>query len=145
MVHIYFGRSLLFSPNKPKVAMTPVHGISHACSIELQRAIDDLLQEDYRAKLNERRDASRKSFARPLVIEWKSGTRKEVRAFSRDISALGIGVTSNEPFETGTVAKIRVAGQNGESAVLVAECRWCNRYGNDWYTSGWNLLSVERK
>lgn len=125
--------------------MTLIHGMTHASSIELQRAIDDLLQEDYRSKLNERRDASRKAFSRPLVIEWKSGDRKEVKAFSRDISALGIGVISNEPFVAGVVAKIRVIGQNGESAVLFAECRWCNSYGKDWFTSGWNLLSVDRK
>jgi hypothetical protein len=121
-----------------------LRGSTQAGSPELQRVVDNLLQEEYRAKIGERRDASRKPMARPLTIVPRDDVNGKVNAFSRDVSVHGIGVIGANPFPSGMVAKIHIEGCSGESAVMLAECRWCNPYGRGWFLSGWNFLALQR-
>lgn len=119
-------------------------GNTQAGSPELQRVVDKLLQEEYRARVGERRDASRKPLARPLTIVPRDNDQLRISAFSRDISPSGIGAIGQDEFETGCVALIYIDDPCKPSAVLLAECRWCKPYGKSWFLSGWNFLAVQQ-
>ena len=119
-------------------------GNTQAGSPELQRIVDKLLQEEYRARIGERRDSSRKPLSRPLTIVPRDNDQRKISAFSRDVSPTGIGAIGKDEFRAGSVALIYIDGPSGESTVLLSECRWCNPYGKNWFLTGWNFLAVQQ-
>jgi hypothetical protein len=121
-----------------------LRGNSQAASPDLQRLVDQILDEETRSMICERRDASRQSITRPLLIEPRDDSRRTVDAFSRDLSSQGVGVISRDAFKQGTMARILISRVNGPPSVVLAECRWCDRYENGWFLSGWTFVAVHR-
>lgn len=121
-----------------------LRGSTQAASPELQDLVDQILDEESRAKICERRDASRQQISRPLVIEPREEDSRSITAMSRDISGSGLGVISTDNFEMGTLARIEISRLKGAPSVVLAECRWCDPFGNGWYLSGWNFVAVQR-
>jgi hypothetical protein len=106
----------------------------------MQEEIERLLLEIQRAKYTERRTEPRQPFARPVQIHFPNGPI--VRAFSKDLSAMGIGIISDASFPSGAIATLEIHSTISESVILRAEVRWCDGYGKGWYLLGWKFLSI---
>ena len=68
-------------------------------------------------------------------------------AFSRDISADGIGLITSSNVAIDQTANLSISRFDGASLKVAAVCRWCTPYGTDWYLSGWeyrHLIGVRR-
>ncbi len=117
---------------------------THAASPDLQRLVEQILDEETRVKIGERRDASRQQLSRPVVIEPREESGRKVNALTRDISGMGLGVISAEGFVPGTMARIEISRLQGASSIVLAECRWSDPFSNGWFLSGWNFVAVQR-
>jgi hypothetical protein len=117
---------------------------TQAASAELQRLVEQILDEETRARIIERRDAARQAITRPVVIEPRDEPGRGINALARNISEMGIGVISAEPLRPNTLARIVITRSEGAPSIVLAECRWCESFQNGWYVSGWNFVSVLR-
>ena len=102
-------------------------------------AVDSLLREQQATVLRERRAVDRQPFVRPLQI-IPSRTGKPQSGFSRDVSRHGISVIIKEPMSPGTIATLQVHSLYGLPLEVRAEVRWCDPFGDGWYSSGWYFL-----
>jgi hypothetical protein len=84
--------------------------------------------------LDNRRFAARYPFFRPVIVSNDDNSIHQFEAFSRDISATGIGLLHNMPLELGFVT-LRIENSSGVS-ILPATIAWCNPAGHGWYMSG---------
>lgn len=114
-----------------------------AASPEIQKLIDDILNEETRFILSERRDTNRKSITRAVKIKPCNQQGKEYSAITRDISNQGVGLVGQVRWEAGSMAKIVISRINNSPSIVVAECRWCDQFANGWYLTGWNFVRVE--
>lgn len=105
----------------------------------MQEDIQRLLMEIQRAKFTERRSEPRQPIVRPVRIDLKR--EDPVAAFSKDMSAQGIGVVSQIKWEPGTIADLRIHSISGYPVCIRCEARWTDNYGRDWYLTGWKFLS----
>lgn len=121
-----------------------LRGSTHAASPELQYLVEQILDEETRGRIGERRDSSRQQFCRPLLIQPRDNQECTINALSRDISGAGIGVISIDGFEPGSMARIEISRHQGLPSVVLAECRWCDPFGTGWYLSGWNFVAIQR-
>jgi hypothetical protein len=115
-----------------------------ARSIELDRAFKALMAEEQQRQIDDRRSCGRLPFVRPLSVSPRGITGQHFEAFSRNISPLGLGVVSREAFKMGDVATIEIHRFNRPPIAILAECRWADNFGTNWYFSGWSFLSVAR-
>ena len=111
---------------------------------EIKRAVDNLLLEDSNFDRTENRSAHRQHLVRPVdVLLRESG--ESVSAFSRNVSATGIGIITHQPIDDGTVAVLTIARLAlGHDTTILAECRWCKPYGKNWYITGWQFINLKR-
>jgi len=84
----------------------------------------------------------RKPFVRPVMIVTNRDEYFE--AFSRDISQQGIGLITRSNWAPGTLATLRINAFDGSDFDVVAEARWCDGYGSNYYLSGWVFLRQGR-
>jgi hypothetical protein len=80
---------------------------------------------------------------RPIQIELRS-EELIIPAFSRNISANGIGVISSEKILEKSTAILEIAGIKNSPVKILADCRWSRNYGENWYISGWQFISIKR-
>ncbi|MCA9060443.1 MAG: PilZ domain-containing protein [Planctomycetaceae bacterium] len=106
----------------------------------MQEEIQRLLSEIQRAKFTERRSEPRHPFVRPVRIYQK---RDQVTiAFSKDMSAQGIGVISDVQWTPGTIADLWIHSTSGHPVCMRCEVRWTDNYGRGWFLTGWKFLST---
>lgn len=110
---------------------------------DIQRAVDDLLRENAHFDRSENRTAIREHLVRPVSVQLRD-TDETLSAFSRNISATGIGLITDAPISNQKVAVLRVGRIHGPDLFILAECRWCKRYGENWYFSGWQFINLKR-
>lgn len=106
----------------------------------MQDVIDQLLGEMQRAKLSERRTEPRHPFVRPIRIHLPHGPT--LGAFSKDISALGIGIVCDTTVNIGSLATLEIHSTKGAPVFLRSEVRWCDSYGPGWYLVGWKFIAI---
>ncbi|MCA9217943.1 MAG: PilZ domain-containing protein [Planctomycetales bacterium] len=106
----------------------------------MSTAVDQLLKENQASLLHERRAVPRTAFTRPVTIS--SGRREMVRGFSRDISNQGIGIIDQYEWAPGSIAEIEIHSLFGCNVRVRAEARWCESFGDGWYTTGWHFLDA---
>lgn len=102
-------------------------------------ALHPLLVE---ARANDKREdrwGIRYPFFRAVSIETDCGIRHA--AFSRDISASGIGLLHSMELPVGEV-EITVTGGRGYSVKVRTHISWCHSCGEGWYISGGQFISV---
>ena len=111
---------------------------------EIKRAVDNLLLEDSNFDRTENRSAHRQHLVRPVdVLLRESG--ESVSAFSRNVSATGIGIITHQPIDDGTVAVLTIARLAlDHDTTILAECRWCKPYGENWFITGWQFIGLKR-
>jgi hypothetical protein len=110
---------------------------------EIQRAVDGLLSEDSNFDRLENRSAHRDNLVRPVNIEFRD-SNATISAFSRNVSATGIGVITNQPIDDKSAAVLQITRLHDSEVSILAECRWCKPYGKNWYISGWQFISLKR-
>ena len=106
----------------------------------MQEEIDRLLSEIQRSRLGERRTEPRHPFVRPVQIYVPHGL--SLSAFSKDMSAQGIGIICNVPMGVGSLATLEIHSTQGASVILRSEVRWCDPYGKGWYLVGWKFIAM---
>lgn len=115
-----------------------------AASPEIQALFDEIVNEETRFIMSERRDATRKPITRRVLVHSNRQTGQNHFAFSRDISNQGVGLVSQEPTEVGVITKLEIDRLNGRPSIVVAECRWCDEFAKGWFVTGWNFKRLER-
>jgi hypothetical protein len=106
----------------------------------MQEEIDRLLYEIQRAKLSERRTEPRHAFVRPVQICFPHGPN--LAAFSKDMSAQGIGIICNTTMTVGSLAILEIHSTQGAPLVVRSEVRWCDPYGKGWFLVGWKFIAL---
>ena len=104
-------------------------------------SIQRLMKEHEAELLRERRSAHRKSFVRPIAIATGRNHDTLCDGFSRDISPIGIGLVTRTEWTMGTRAILTIHSLAKHVVRVSAEARWCQKYGEGWYLSGWRFLS----
>jgi hypothetical protein len=113
-----------------------------ARTADLERVFHSLCEEEELRRQDDRRAAARIPFVRPLRVIPRGSQGEVIEGFSRNISPLGLGVVSRDAFKLGDVARIEIHRFGQSPAVILAECRWCDRFGHNWNFSGWCFLSL---
>jgi len=67
-----------------------------------------------------------------------------LEAFSRNISANGVGLLTNHAIDERAVGKVIIFRPDGKAEAILSECRWCKNYGEKWFLSGWQFINVAR-
>ena len=111
---------------------------------DLERVYKALIAEEQQRLVDDRRSVGRVAFVRQLIVTKGSTASNPIDGFSRNISPLGIGIVSKEPFTMGDVATIEIHRFHSSPSAILAECRWSDTFGSRWYFSGWSFLSVVR-
>lgn len=106
----------------------------------MQEEIDRLLAEVQRAKLSDRRTEPRQPFVRPVKVHFVNGP--SLSAFSKDISAQGIGIVCEIIMKTGSLATLEIHSTKGDPVLLRSEVRWCDPYGQGWFLIGWKFIAA---
>ena len=106
----------------------------------MQEEIDRLLSEIQRARLSERRTEPRHAFVRPVQIHFPHGP--SLSAFSKDMSAQGIGVICNTTMTVGSLATLEIHSTQGAPLILRSEVRWCDPCGKGWFLVGWKFIAL---
>ncbi len=114
-----------------------------AAKPDIQRAVDGILREDSKFDRSENRSAHRENLVRAVTLEVRE-PESTIQAFSRNISATGIGVITGEPVVDRSTAILEIASLTGEHTRVLAECRWCKPYGENWFLSGWQFIGLKR-
>lgn len=114
-----------------------------AANPEIERVVKDLLASDTSFDRNEARSVHRDHLVRHLRLEIRE-TEQTLDAFSRNISAAGIGIITDQAIASGAIAVMEIERLKGAPAKIIAECRWCKSYGENWFISGWQFRSIKR-
>ena len=102
-------------------------------------SIDALLKEHQATIMKERRAVDRQPFARPVKVVTQRG-EVSIQGFTRDISRHGVSIILPEMVRPVMIASLHVHSLYGRSFDVRAENRWCDSFGDGWYTSGWFFL-----
>jgi hypothetical protein len=103
------------------------------------RAIYRLIVEAQNNEKKDRRREVRFAFFRPVSILADNGHK--FSAFSREISASGIGLIHNVALDRGEV-EISILHEQGYAIRVRSEIVWCTACGEGWYISGGRFVGV---
>ncbi len=81
------------------------------------------------------RQGGRFPFFQPVTVASEQDGTVSFSAFSRDISAWGIGLLSYWPLRLRTV-KLKVHFGDDEEVAITGYVRWCQPCGHGWYIAG---------
>lgn len=110
---------------------------------DIERAVKELLAADANFDRNENRTVHREHLVRHLRLELRE-TKQSIDAFSRNISAVGIGIITDRETDVGAIAEMEIERLKGPAVKIIAKCRWCRSYGENWFISGWQFQSLKR-
>ncbi len=127
---------------------------------DIKRVIDEILKEDAKYDQSENRSAHRENLVRFVGIEFRQAENSQSSSdnedsedetespsgFSRNVSATGIGLITEFEINDKSVAVLSIErlGTDSKPITILSECRWCRPYGNNWFLSGWQFLSLKR-
>lgn len=109
------------------------------CAIEQQlherTQVAELLSTAKAADLGDRRRVERHPFFYPVSVSRPRADAPSFSAFSRDISAGGMGLLHNMPLDLGPVV-LTILSDAAAPVRLAGDILWCVPCGEGWYTSG---------
>ena len=114
-----------------------------AANPEIERVVNRLIAEDTQYDQRENRSSLRHKFIRAVDLQLRESGR-DLTAFSRNLSADGIGVITNEFVPEGEMAVISIAQLGPGKVLLLGKCKWCKSYGDNWFLSGWQFINLKR-
>ena len=106
----------------------------------MQELIERLLSEAQSSRLTERRTEPRHPFVRPVKVTLPKGG--VLSAFSKDLSAQGIGVVCATPISAGSMVTLAIHSTKGESVCIRSEARWCDPFGKGWFLIGFKFTGT---
>lgn len=112
-------------------------------NMDVECAVQDLLDEDAFYERTENRSSYREHLVRPVQLHIR-GSRDGIMAFSRNVSAAGIGLITNEKVDERISAVLTIETLESGPVKFLAQCRWCRPYGPNWYISGWQFINIHR-
>ena len=107
----------------------------------VRRVVDRLLKEPREISAREARGEVRQPFFRPVSLALRNGPVEKLSAFTREISASGVGLLHNAPIPSGETV-ITLTGASGTPIHLRAYIVWCKPCGEGWYLSGAHFIDV---
>ena len=114
-----------------------------ATNPEVERLIQKLLIEDAQYD-HELRSAHRENLVFPVSITLTE-KELEISGFSRNVSVSGICVLCDTEVIAGEQATMEIYRlHQPEASRILAECRWCKPFGDEYYASGWQFSSLIR-
>ena len=81
----------------------------------VRRVVDRLLKEPREAAAREARGEPRQPFFRPVSLSLRNGPVEELSAFTREISASGVGLLHNAPVPSGETVITLLSDDNFNS------------------------------
>lgn len=114
-----------------------------APNMDVENAIRDLLDEDAFYDRTENRSSHREHLVRPVALQIR-GSQEKIVAFSRNVSAAGIGLITDVEIPERSTAVLTVESLQNGPVKLLAQCRWCRPYGKTWRISGWQFINLHR-
>lgn len=105
------------------------------------QSVVDLLKDNEKELLQERRAADRKPFVRPVTIVAGKNQNDIHKAFSRDLSTLGIGLISQVEWPDQTMAVLEIESLKGKKLALRSIACWTRPYGKGWFVTGWKFCA----
>ncbi len=114
-----------------------------APNMDVENCVRDLLEEDAFYDRTENRSSHREHLVRPVSLQIR-GSQEQMIAFSRNVSAAGIGLITDKVIPERTVAVLIVESLKSGPVKFLAECRWCRSYGRNWKISGWQFINVHQ-
>ncbi len=114
-----------------------------APNLDVENAVRDLLEEDAFYDRIENRSSHREHLVRPVAMQIR-GSQEKIVAFSRNVSAAGIGLITDVQIPEGSTAVLTVESLKSGEVKMLAQCRWCRPYGKNWRISGWQFINVHR-
>ena len=112
-----------------------------APNMDVENAIRDMLEEDALYDRIENRSSHREHLVRPVTMQIR-GSQDSGFAFSRNVSASGIGLITDASVEEGSTAVLIVESLKSGPIKFLAQCRWCRPFGKNWYNSGWQFINL---
>jgi len=110
---------------------------------QVERLIQELLSEDARYD-RELRSAHRENLVFPVSI-CPSEEGQTINGFSRNVSVSGICVLCDTEIATGERVTLEIYRlHRPEPSRVLAECRWCKPFGDEFFASGWLFLGLAR-
>ncbi|HEX3727237.1 MAG TPA: PilZ domain-containing protein [Pirellulales bacterium] len=103
------------------------------------KLIYQLLVEAKTDLMGDRRADVRLAFFRPVTIQLDDGER--VDAFSRELSASGIGLVHNISLPPGPLELV-ISAEQGYSVRVRTDILWCQECGQGWFISGGQFIGV---
>lgn len=101
--------------------------------------INKLIIEAQRSRYTERRTEPRHPFVRP--VQMYLGKEDVILTFSKDMSKQGIGIITDRELTVGTIAVLTIHSTSHTPVTLKCEVRWIDKFGKDWFLTGWKFLS----
>ena len=106
-------------------------------STEVEKIIKELIREEFAFEQTCRRSVAREHFVRPVSVQIPDNS--PFLTFSKNFSSQGIGLIGNCSVDEGQRAELSVYRLKNKPVVISAECRWCRKYGDTWYLTGWRF------
>ena len=103
--------------------------------VDQEQAIRTLVERARYGLLAERREARRFPFFQPVVISSDKDGTVSLSAFSRDVSAWGIGLLCYWPLRVRPVT-LKIYFDEAEEITVSGFVRWCHPCGHGWYVAG---------
>lgn len=117
-----------------------MHEISAFESQQISRMIKQIRIEESAFDFDMRSSNREKIF---LPVDIKSlSSLTTVRGFSRNISATGVCLVSEDPVDIGEVSLLRFLRRNMGTCELMAQCRWAKFLGHGYTMSGWQFTEA---
>ena len=101
-------------------------------------AVHELVLEAYDEAKRHRRSEVRYPFFRPVTLQFES---RRHAAFSREISASGIGLLHNVEVPPGEV-EVTIPSRRGHEVRMRTRILWCRPCGAGWFISGGRFINV---
>lgn len=97
-----------------------------------------LLKDHDSERLRDRRREPRKPFSRRILIATGPNRTNVHPAFSRDVSAKGMGTVGPAELQLNTIGWLTVYLLNKKSVTIEARVQWTESYGS-WFLTGWSF------
>ncbi len=108
---------------------------------ELAEIVQDLIAQTQAFDGFDERKIDRESLICAVQVNFKTRNEQH-QAFSRNISAVGIGLITDVEMPLNQSAELSIERFDGTSIKLTATCRWCTSYGPNWHLSGFEFRSL---
>jgi hypothetical protein len=107
---------------------------------QISSAVTQLLEEARSAEMSDRRATPRHPYFQPVAI-LSPDRKQKLSAFSREISASGIGMMHYMPVNPGEVM-LTISSPTGAALRVRTEILWCRPCGEGWHLSGGRFLEL---